>query len=355
MDIVKRELKRLKLWSSCPDYRIVCEANNGHEALKMLDNHTIDLIITDIKMPKVDGLELLKKVTAEGLCPCVVLMSDHCDFNYARKGLVLGAFDYLVKPVNEEELRGLLERAKEFIANKKNEIEKLQQLELELESNRTSYLFSAEISQLIELVIKRDERVREYAVSVAEALCSELSKDAFTLESTLNETLSSIANQVKDKYNWFDKFHSIKKLTNREFSKLQERETIINEFVGSVMSIAELLNKLLLYNNQDSLANQICSCVLENIDGNVSLKTVSELIFMNKSYISEAFKQKTGMSFTEYMTIAKIERAKKLMADEGLRNYEVAQLLGFKDVEYLSKLFKKHTGFSPSEYRQSLS
>jgi two-component system response regulator YesN len=104
--------------------------------------------------------------------------------------------------------------------------------------------------------------------------------------------------------------------------------------------------------HENDIVNQVCSCVLENIDGGLSLKTISEQLYINKSHISEVFKQKTGMQFIEYLTAVKMERAKKVITDSKLKTYEIADMLGFKDIEYFSKLFKKYIGCSPTEYRQ---
>jgi two-component system response regulator YesN len=124
-------------------------------------------------------------------------------------------------------------------------------------------------------------------------------------------------------------------------------------FVTKIDHITSLLGRLHYGTENNTMIDQVCKCVLENIDGDVSLRAVSDLIFMNKTYVSEAFKQKAGISFTEYLTIVKMERAKKLIADGRLKTYELAAMLGFRDIEYFSKLFKKHIGLSPTEYKQN--
>lgn len=132
VNIARRELRRLKLWGEKTGFVISEEASNGYEALEKLRKSNIDLVITDIRMPKVDGIELLKGIVQEKLCPCVVILSDHSEFMYARQGLVLGAFDYILKPVDEEELDKLLQRARDFILGKRLEEQRIKQLEKKL-------------------------------------------------------------------------------------------------------------------------------------------------------------------------------------------------------------------------------
>lgn len=84
-------------------------AQNGHEALSKMNNVKFDLIITDIKMPIMDGLEFIKRKNELAYQQPVVIITGHSEFEYARKAIRLGAFDYLLKPVKKEELSEVLE------------------------------------------------------------------------------------------------------------------------------------------------------------------------------------------------------------------------------------------------------
>jgi len=91
--------------------------------------------------------------------------------------------------------------------------------------------------------------------------------------------------------------------------------------------------------------------VLENVDNDVSIEGISRAIFMNRKYISEVFRQKTGELLIDYITRVKMARAARLLCESSRKTYEIALQLGYKDTEYFSKLFKKHMGITPSEYR----
>ncbi len=108
---------RMKVFSEC-DCSIMAQAGNGREALQMLEKEKFDIIITDIRMPILDGLSLLKEIKARGIESFVILVSSYDEFEYARQGLILGAIDYIVKPVKEDELRDALNRAKASIQEK---------------------------------------------------------------------------------------------------------------------------------------------------------------------------------------------------------------------------------------------
>ena len=133
MDIVRLELKRLSLWGEKSGFVIAGEARNGHEALLTLEKNKFDMVITDIRMPKIDGIELLKNIVEKSMCHCVVLLSDFSEFSYARQGIILGAFDYMSKPICETEVEKMLERAKQFIEQRQQDAEHVRALEQALE------------------------------------------------------------------------------------------------------------------------------------------------------------------------------------------------------------------------------
>lgn len=93
-----------------PDCRVVGEAENGYEGLKMIRDLTPDMVITDIRMPKMSGLEMVEKLREFHLDCRVVIISGYADFEYARKGISLGVSEYLLKPITIASVRELLKR-----------------------------------------------------------------------------------------------------------------------------------------------------------------------------------------------------------------------------------------------------
>lgn len=91
-------------------YIVLPPAVNGLEALKALREREADLLITDIRMPVMDGIELAREARALKPSLQIVFLSGYQDFTYARQAILLGVTDYLVKPVKSDQLERMLLR-----------------------------------------------------------------------------------------------------------------------------------------------------------------------------------------------------------------------------------------------------
>lgn len=101
-------------WKSI-DCAVVAEASNGIEALEAVHKFSPDLIISDIRMPKMDGIELLKNLREEGNNVHLIFLTAYSEFEYAKQALRYYAFDYLLKPFEDGELEAAVVRAREEI------------------------------------------------------------------------------------------------------------------------------------------------------------------------------------------------------------------------------------------------
>jgi two-component system, response regulator YesN len=97
-------------------FSVAAEAADGREALeKLAQMPLLDLIVTDIRMPGMDGMELLQELQVEAPGICIILLSTFNDFEYAQRGIRYGVLDYMTKPVHLDELSRALQRAACYI------------------------------------------------------------------------------------------------------------------------------------------------------------------------------------------------------------------------------------------------
>ncbi|WP_163580338.1 response regulator transcription factor [Gracilibacillus saliphilus] len=92
----------------------VITAANAEEAIERIDHEKIHVLITDIRMPEVSGLELLKKLKEKAKDPVVIVISAYSEFEYAHEALELGVVNYLLKPIAKEKLMEAIEKAIEI-------------------------------------------------------------------------------------------------------------------------------------------------------------------------------------------------------------------------------------------------
>jgi len=145
-----------------PFFSVVHEAPNGIEALDWLEANEADLILTDIRMPVMDGLALLEAVRERGVRAEVILISGHDDFAYAQQALRLGALDYVLKPVEKEDLGRSFDawlRRKEQLASKETErndigiqdMSAVEQVVHHIETKRAFHMTSSEAAEMVHL------------------------------------------------------------------------------------------------------------------------------------------------------------------------------------------------------------
>lgn len=117
---------------------IVGEESNGIDGLELCKKLKPDIVLTDIRMPGLDGLELIERLYHECANTKVIIISGYDDFSYAQKALQFGAFDYIVKPIDEEDLIKVLVRFKSQFHKQSKSRQKIHKLKSELEKVQQS-------------------------------------------------------------------------------------------------------------------------------------------------------------------------------------------------------------------------
>jgi DNA-binding NtrC family response regulator len=92
----------------------ILQAANGHEALKLIQDESVDLLLSDLRMPEMDGLELLKEVQALNPLVTVIMMTAFGTVETAVEAMQVGAFNFITKPIDLSSLKVLVERALEY-------------------------------------------------------------------------------------------------------------------------------------------------------------------------------------------------------------------------------------------------
>jgi two-component system response regulator YesN len=137
-EIVTREGIRDNVDWSASGFEFCGEASDGEMALPILQTARPDVLITDIKMPFMDGLQLCKIVRERMPWIKIIILSGHDEFEYARKAIELGVTEYLLKPVTAQNIHNSLQKIAVQLDQEKNEQKNLQELQKQVEENRES-------------------------------------------------------------------------------------------------------------------------------------------------------------------------------------------------------------------------
>ncbi|MBD5161268.1 MAG: response regulator [Oscillibacter sp.] len=218
------------------DCVVVGEAANGEEGIAAVERYKPNLIITDVRMPRMDGIEMMNRLREAGCRAHVIVLTAHSDFSYARSALQFGADDYLLKPFRDQELMAAIDK------------------------------------------VRRKEK--------------ELT--ALTPQDTL-----PLAKGDKSKY------------------VLQALEYIAEHYA----------------------------------DQDIAITSIAAHLGVSEGHLSHVFKKETSYTIISYLTQYRVHTAMKLLQDCRYKVYEVAEMVGYRDVAYFGSTFKKLVGVSPSEYQ----
>lgn len=236
-ELIRRGIVLSVDWATL-DCVVVGEASNGAEALEVVERLNPSLIITDLKMPRMDGIEMLRKLRERGNGVYVIILTAYDSFEYVQSALRLGAVDYLLKPFHDGDLE-----------------------------------------QAVGNVQKRTKAADE-----ANA-----------------EPVLALKKGDKSKY-------------------VLEAIDYINEH----------------YN-----------------DPGISVGSIAQHLGISEGHLSHTFKKETDYTLLNYLTRCRIRKSMELLRDCRLKIYEVAEMVGYKDITYFSSTFKKVVGVSPSEYQDT--
>lgn len=117
----RKGLRKLINWQAY-GFDVIAESDDGEDALVFIDQYKPDLVITDIRMPVLDGLELIRQCVQQySSTPHFIIVSGYDDFKYAQQAVRFGVHDFILKPVDEAVLQSTLESLNNKITRKKQE------------------------------------------------------------------------------------------------------------------------------------------------------------------------------------------------------------------------------------------
>ena len=353
--IIRRGIKKNVEWEK-NGFEFVGEAGDGEYAYPQILKTEPDILITDIKMPFMDGLELshlVKKILPNTK---IIILSGYNEFEYAKEAITIGISEYLLKPVTAASLTAVLRKVKEEIREEKEKSRLLERYFVSYEKyneflDKTDYtgVDRKLIQDFLKLGSAGEEGmfIDEYLAAVGEnnyrslLLRQYMTIDIFFCVQEFLKGLSVCADEIPPE---LGDIKYIPKIVGSE----EQTVSYLKELFAFAISERDRVSG----NRYGSLIDTAKQYLAEHFESNdVSLNTVAAQVGVSSSYFSSIFKQETGQSCVEYLTKLRIDKACELLRCTTLRTAEIGERVGYNDPHYFSATFKKVTGVSPKDYK----
>ncbi|MDD2970643.1 MAG: response regulator [Lachnospiraceae bacterium] len=352
-------------------------ASDGTEAMEIIKKDKIDIVITDIKMPRMDGLELIRQINKLNPAIICVVMSSYNEFELVRTAMKLGAYDYIFKPTMMPE--DVLKTVQEVSAKVQEQENGWVEESRRADKKKPIYVVRMLLSMYQEKLkdtFRGDYEIMRFTI---ENIITEIAENKFSCEiqsgnfydyyfkvwetedsnfdNDMETRLMMYAEEIQF---YFQKYYKMK--CSMGVSEKSESMDDLFELQTQAMELAQkanIMGELILFHStaaRHEISDKIWQ-VLDYINDNLcnkelSLWTVSEYIGISKNYLSKLFKEEMKINFVDYITKKKLERAKDLYLSTDKKIYEIAEVLGYSDWHYLYALYKKEYGYSLSREKE---
>jgi len=335
------------------------DAPDGESALPLLLEKRPDIIITDIRMPFMDGFELVRIINKELPEAIVIILSGHDEFTYAQRAISLGISDYILKPVTPTRLiRSLVDAVKKK-EDKQDEVRKQVTIERSRQSKALALdeeekakggfrLFMVERNEIEDLLrFGGVTDVEAYAAKTAYRCYKESGGSTISIIYCILDVLVTAHNIASDmgiNLPQIESFERIANEVNTEERFSQYIKTVFLQIIDIRYSMADKTIQLI-----HSAKNYVNA---NYEDCNLSLNVTAENIGVSANYLSTIFSKESGETFIEYLNNIRIKSAMAMLKSTNLRVAEISDKVGYNDPRYFSKIFKKVIGLSPQEYKK---
>lgn len=385
--------------AEAPQYELdVYKAYSGSEALELLNEQQFDIVVSDICMPGISGIGLAQKIREKWPLCHVIFQTGYDDFQYAQQAIRQRVTHYILKSEGDEVLLAAIGECIRRLAEdarkqadlirlqeenrvykamiRRKQIQNLFRFDQEKEEN-----FSIDLKKPVFLLAGRSSEKMEEAVGLA-------------VDEVLKE---KIAYAVRSEMAWLDKKVIIWILQQEEKEDLpyatavvkgmaegfchvlryrfgiafsfvfQEKEIEWSQVAEELERLRQIATNRLNPDKQlvmagveyfedaeeseKSFVNRLMNYMWENIDGDLSLCTLSDKLHLNPSYLSRRFKSLTGKNLTEAILELRVKKACELLKNTSLKISEIAPMVGYETAANFSKVFKKMMNITPREYR----
>jgi two-component system response regulator YesN len=409
-EIVTREGIRDAVDWGAAGYQFCGEAPDGEIALPLIRERRPDTVITDIKMPFMDGLQLCRILRETLPATKIIILSGHDEFRYAQEAIQIGVTEYLLKPIAPQDLLAALRKVARQLDEERQTSAHLLELQAQMASNQSRLrerclldlvagnISSAEFIERaqrlsIDLLAPYYQVVVVHAVPRAgasdvplyrmcqqvDAIIAELigaSPSILVFKQGLQETVLILKGETRELL-----ASRVQQLTDALQRRMAEYTPCAvsigagyaTERLGTIpQSFAQALAQLSpgqpppphatpdqpnIQQQEQSHSAVLIAKARSYIDTNyadpdISLGHVAAHVLLSPTYFSVVFSREVGETFIEYLTNVRIRRAMELLRTTSLTSSEIGYQIGYHNPRYFYSVFRKVAGVPPNEFRR---
>lgn len=389
--VVRVYLQSIVNWEQY-DCQVVTTCENGMEALEVMAQQPIDLILTDLEMPKMNGLQLIEEIRSRGYQTKVIVLSNHSDYDLSREVMKLGALDYYVKTnVKEADIISMIELVSEQVKKQllqKHALEEEKRLKIDnFKIGRKTFLTTVltgdvyynelQLSQYVKMYHLFEPRLSLYRLRfqqpielrqflyVDAIIAAEFQKyDHDVLHLTQEKILVALYERtiVEEQVLMDHWLRIVKNIKTYLRAELQASKQLLIDSTDKLTSCTKLFQNDVPGDVSPVIAAEelshyrpeiqsILNYIHEHYDERITLQDLSAFACLNEAYLSRLFKMETKKTINSYINELRIYKAKELLKSPNIMVKEVAQLVGIKDQLYFNRVFKKFCGENPTDYQ----
>ncbi|MBW7453692.1 response regulator [Paenibacillus sepulcri] len=356
------------------------KAYSAVEAFEIIKTTQIHILLTDIRMPGMSGLELIER--AQRLLPHIqcVLLTGYAHFEYARKAVELRAVDYLIKPVRDEEICRVIGKITEQLEESSVSIKKNRWIRQNLPLLKSG--FPGEPIEGRPVNGSRFSSVNSPPPQKLDSLKTVIQPPTLMqlIESNhisgVGDKLESIFKEIDTKWPC-----SRTHLTEAYFHIIggfvhlaHKNGVMLEEITGNhnisgraalfrslqhlkewSMLIYSLLKEHIQPTEQSAshikIVEGIHSYIKEHLADNVTLAAIADHVYFHPGYLSKIYKEATGINISDFILAERMEKARLLLEESHMKIYEITKKVGYQSVQHFIREFKKYYGITPKNYR----
>ena len=359
---------------------IVAEAKNGLDAFKKAKELAPDILLVDICMPKLNGIDFLRKLKELQLENRTIIISGFQEFSYAQQAIELGVSRYLLKPFEEQDLKDALTQIMGELEKTKHADEVMRRLhQMQVSREPQTSVIEGWLNGEPEASLLKEETNPSGIHIPAEAAIV-----LITRQEILPDSFQDLYLQEERRKEILDILKPFELLAVI-YGRNQEMTAVLETLPPDMQQLWKQLRYCMERLNQGKFNIQISVCTRTNApdvyrqmrrearkvlecrqivadarryvyahfdDCRLDLPEAAEAVGSNPSYLSRIMKQELGMSFKDFVTNLRITHAIHLMHTTDLSINQIAARVGYSNQYYFSAAFKNVQGISPSDYRR---